>query len=129
MHRLICKKQLFKFNTLINRQPMVTSLQSWTKAVGTVLQYSYFSVISRFPLLKQSILFKIFLQFSPPPPTLYKVETRKKILDTRVQHCLWAEGRGWTPQKRKSVPRLLSMIVGSKFKTYCRRCYKFLGRL
>ena len=30
-----------------------------------------------------------------PPPTLYKVETRKKILDTCVQHCLWGEGKGW----------------------------------
>ena len=29
------------------------------------------------------------------PPTLYKVETRKKILDTRIQHCLCVEGRGW----------------------------------
>ena len=39
-------------------------------------------------------------------------------MDTRVQHCLWGEERGWTcanwktPQKCKSVPRLLSMIVG-----------------
>ena len=55
-----------------------------------------------------------------PPPTLYKVETRKKILDTCVQHCLWGEGRFWagvnrkTPQKRKSVPRLLSMIVDTR---------------
>ena len=53
-----------------------------------------------------------------PPPTLYRVETQKKIMDTRVQHCLWGEERGWTcvnwktPQKCKSVPRLLSMIVG-----------------
>ena len=51
-----------------------------------------------------------------PPPTLYKVETRKKILDTYIQHCLQGEGRVWTcvnwktPQKCKSVPRLLSMI-------------------
>ena len=42
-------------------------LQSWTKVLGTVLQYSYFSVISR-SLLKQCILFKIFLQFCLPPP-------------------------------------------------------------
>ena len=54
------------------------------------------------------------------PSTLYKVETRKKILDTRVQHCLWGEGRFWTgvnrktPQKRKSVSRLLSIIVGTR---------------
>ena len=30
-------------------------------------------------LLKQCILFEIFLQFSPPPPTLYKVETWNKF--------------------------------------------------
>ena len=70
-------------------------------------------------LLKQCILFEIFLQFSlPPPDTKLKLG---KILDTRVQHCLWGEGRGWTcvnwktPQKRKSVPRLLAMIVALLF--------------
>ena len=83
------------------------------QVLGTVLQY--FSVIFRFPL-KTLQRFRNFLAVLPPP-TLYKVETRKKILDTRVQHCLWGEGRGWTcvnwktPQKCKSVPRLLSMIV------------------
>ena len=88
------------------------NLQSWTKVLGTVLQYSYFSW---FPL-KTVHLFRNFLAVLPSP-TLYKVETRKKILDTRVQHCLWGEGRGWTcvnwktPQKLKRVPRLLSMIV------------------
>ena len=91
------------------------NLQSWTKVLGTVLQYSYFSVISRFPL-KTVHPFRNFLAVLPPP-TLYKVETQKKILDTRVQHCLWGEGRGWTcvnwktPQKLKRVPRFLSMIV------------------
>ena len=88
------------------------NLQSWTKVLGTVLQYSYFSW---FPL-KTVHLFRNFLAVLPSP-TLYKVETRKKILDTRVQHCLWGEGRGWTcvnwktPQKLKRVPRLLSMLV------------------
>ena len=67
-------------------------------------------------LLKQRILSEIFLPFSLPPPYT-KLKLAKKIVDTRVQHCLWGEGRGWTcvnwktPQKRKSVPRLLSMIV------------------
>ena len=84
------------------------------------MQYSYFSVILG-SLIKQCFLLEIFLHFSPPPPsppsTPYKVETQKKILDARVQHCLWGEGRGWacvnwkTPQKCKSVPRLLSMSV------------------
>ena len=65
------------------------------------------------------ILFEIFLQFSLPPHYT-KLKLGTKILDTRVQHCLWGEGRFWTgvnrktPQKRKSVSRLLSMIVGTR---------------
>ena len=55
-------------------------------------------------LLKRCILFENLLQFSFPS-TLYKVETRKKIMDTRVQNCLWGDGRGWTcvnvPQMQK----------------------------
>ena len=47
------------------------------KVLGTVLQYSYFSVISRFPL-KTVHPFRNFLAVLPPP-TLYKVETRKKF--------------------------------------------------
>ena len=64
-------------------------------------------------ILKQCIIFKSFIVFPSPPYTKLKVG---KIVDTRVQHCLWSEGRGWawvnwkTPQKRESVPRLLSMI-------------------
>ena len=90
------------------------NLQSLTKVLGTVLQYSYFLSLLSF-LLKQCIIFEIFLQFSLAPP--YTKLKLGKILDTRVQHCLWGEGRGWTcvnwntPQKRRSVPRLLSMIV------------------
>ena len=87
------------------------NLQSWTKVLGTVLQYSYFS---RFPL-KTVHLVRNFLAVLPSP-TLYKVETRKNSGNT-VQQCLWGEGRGWTcvnwttPQKLKRVPRFLSMIV------------------
>ena len=44
--------------------------------LGTVLRYSYFSVIRRFPL-KTVHPFRNFLAVLPPP-TLYKVETRKK---------------------------------------------------
>ena len=61
--------------------------QSWTKVLGIVLQYSYFSVISRF-LLKTVQHFRNFVAVLPPP-TRYKVETRKKILDTRVQHVIF----------------------------------------
>ena len=45
-----------------------TKLQFWTKVLGTVLQYSYFSVISCFPL-KNSVSFsKFLLQYSFSPP-------------------------------------------------------------
>ena len=54
-------------------------LQSWTKVLGTVLRYSYFSVICRFPLktVHHSLNFLAVL----PSPTLYKVEleTRNKF--------------------------------------------------
>ena len=61
--------------------------QCWTKVLGIVLEYSYFSVISRF-FLKTV---QRFLKFccSSLSPTLYKVETRKEILDTRVQHVIF----------------------------------------
>ena len=52
-------------------------IQSWTKVLGTVLQYSYFSIISRFPL-KAVHPVRHFLALLPPP-TLYKVETRKEF--------------------------------------------------
>ena len=71
-------------------------------------------------LLKQCILFEILLQFSLPPSY-----TKLKLgQNTRVQHCLWCEGRGWTSvnwktlRKCKSVLRLLSMIVGKKEPTF-----------
>ena len=74
--------------------------------------FCYFSV----PSLNSSAFWKF--SCSSLSPSRYKVETQKKILDTSVQHCLRGEGRDWTcvnwktPQKCKSVPRLLSMIVG-----------------
>ena len=58
------------------------------KKSRTVLQYSYFSVISRFPL-KTVHPFRNFLAVFLCP-ILYKVET----LDTRVQNSLWGEGSG-----------------------------------
>ena len=96
------------------------------KSLGLYCDILIFSIISRFPL-KQCILFETFLQFSPRPPPPIQSWNSEKILDTRVQHCLWGEGRGWTcvnrkmPQKRKSVPRLLSMIV------VCRHSIKLMS--
>ena len=63
--------------------------QDSDKVLGTTLQHSDYSVISGFPL-KTVHLFRNLLAVLSLP-TLYKVETRK-ILDTRVQHCLWGEG-------------------------------------
>ena len=95
--------------------PRTAKLQSWTKVLEKVMQYSHFSVISGF-LHNKLHPFRNFIAVLPPP-NLCKVENRKKILDTCVQHCLWGEGRRWacvnwkTPQKCKSVPRLLPLIV------------------
>ena len=92
-------------------------LQSWTKVPGTVLQYPYFSVISRFPL--KTVQLSVSSCSSPSPHPIQSWNS-EKILDTRVQHCLWGEGRSWTwvkwktPQKPKNVPRLLSMIVRAR---------------
>ena len=94
---------------------------SYTPGQKSLEQYYniyIFSVIYWFPLKTVHPFQNFFAVLSTP--TLYKVETRKRILDTRVQHCLWGEGRGWTcvnwktPQKQKSVPRLLSMIVDAR---------------
>ena len=52
-------------------------LNFWTKVLGTVPQYAYFSVISRFPLKMVHPLRK-FVEVLPPP-TQYKVETRKNF--------------------------------------------------
>ena len=67
-------------------------LQSWTKVPGTVLQYSYISVISRFPL-KTMHPFQNFLAVLPPP-TLYKVETLKKFWIHKSNIVGWGEGLG-----------------------------------
>ena len=53
-------------------------------------------------LFKQCTLLEIFLQFSLPSP--YTKVKLRKIVDTRVQHCLWGEGRGWTCMNWKTTP-------------------------
>ena len=84
-------------------------LQSWTKSLGQYCNIHIFlSFLPSFSKFSCSF-------FSPHPTQSWNSE---RILDTRVQNCLWGEGKGWTcvswktPQKCKSVPRLLSMIVG-----------------
>ena len=74
---------------------LLKKLQSWTKVLGKVTQYSVFSVILS-SLIEQCILFEIF--FSSPPPFAMSKLGIKKILDTPVHHFnwLWGEGRGGT---------------------------------
>ena len=69
-------------------------------------------------LLKRCILFENFSQFSLPSPyTKSKLEKKFWIYASNI---VCGEGGGrtcvdWkTPQKSKSVPRLLSMIVGRR---------------
>ena len=67
-------------------------------------------------LLKQCNLFGIFLQFSLPSPYT-KLKLGKKNSGYTRPTLFVGWGRDWTclnwktPQKRKSVPRLVSMIV------------------
>ena len=94
-----------------NQDSTILDKSPWD-STAIFIFFCHFSVRS---LLKQCIIFEIFLQFSVALP--YTKLKLGKILDTRVQHCLWDGGRGWTcvnwkmPQKRKRVPKLLSMIV------------------
>ena len=67
-------------------------------------------------LLKECVFLEIFLQFSLHPPyTKLKLGTNSEYARPTL---FVEEGRGWTcvnwktPQKSRSVPRLLSMIVG-----------------
>ena len=98
------------------------NLQSRTKVLGTVLQYAYFSVFSRFSL-KTVHHFRNFLALLPPPPYT-KLKLEKNSGYTRPTLFV-GKGRGWTcvnwktPQKRKSVPRRLSMIVDYTELLYC----------
>ena len=84
---------------------------------GTVLQYSYFSLISWFPL-KTVHLFGIFLEFSSPQPYT-KLKLWKNSGYTRPTLFVgWGEGLDLcelenAPETQK-CPRLLSMIVAYK---------------
>ena len=55
----------------------VINPQSWTKVLGTVLQYSYVSVTSVFPLTVNT--FRKFLAAPPPPPPHPTPNTKLKL--------------------------------------------------
>ena len=106
-HRKSEENRLFqktRIQTILDKSP-------WD-STAIFIFFCYFSV----PSLNSSA----FSKFSCSSPSPHPIQSwnSEKVLDTRVQHCLWGEGRSWTcvnwktPQKRRSVPRLLSMIVG-----------------
>ena len=70
-------------------------IQSWTKVLRTVMQYSYFAVISQFRH-KTVHPFSKFSCRSPSHHPIQSWNSEKFWLHVRVQHCLWGEGRGWT---------------------------------
>ena len=97
-----------------NRSSVQTTIldkRSWD-STAIFIVFSHFSG----PALN-SASFSKFSCSSPSPHPIQSWNSEKN-LNIRVQHCLWGKGRGWacvnwkTPRKRKSVPRLLSMIVG-----------------
>ena len=96
----------------------LTALQSWTKVLRTVLQYSYF--LSFFgSLLKHCILLEIFLRFALPPPYT-KLKLEKDSGYTRPRLFVgWGEGLDLCELENapecKRIPRLLSMIVSYLF--------------
>ena len=51
--------------------------------------------------IKQCILFEIFLQFSPPPPTLYHAEIWDKFTSNIVCGVRGGVGPGKSPEMRK----------------------------
>ena len=82
-------------------------------------QYSNIHIFVPFlgSLLKQCILFEIFLQFSLPPPYT-KLKLRKNSGLTRpILFVVWGEGLDLRELENapepQSVPRLLSMIAES----------------
>ena len=100
-------------------------LQSWTKVLGTVMQYSHCFVILG-SLIKQCILFEIFLQVSLPPPYT-KLNLGKNSGYTRpMLFAGWGEGLGQgeleNAQKCRRVPTLLSMIVVLAVAKGCLSC-------
>ena len=95
-HRKSEENRLFqktRIQTILDKSP-------WD-STAIFIFFCYFSV----PSLNSAAFSKF--SCSSRSPTLYKVETRKEILDSYIQHCLWGERRGWTyvnwktPQKCK----------------------------
>jgi len=94
-------------------------LQSWTKVLGTVLQYTSSAVISRFPL-KTVQPFRNFLAVLPPPPYT-KLKLGKNSRYTRPTLFVgWGAGGvgpvwiGKRPRNAKVSQHFFSMIVGYK---------------
>ena len=88
-HRLWVPMSLL-YNSRYNGTPSgrfrYLDLQSWTKVLRTVMQYSYFTVISQFRLKTVHPFSKFSCRSPSPPYTKLKLE---KILDTRTRPTLF----------------------------------------
>ena len=100
--RYLCRVTPYAYNKVVK-------CNSWLLVNATILDKSPWDSTEIFiflgSLLKQCTLFEISYSSTFPHPM--QSWNSEKILDTRVQHCLWGEGRGWTcvnwktPQKCK----------------------------
>ena len=82
-------------------------LLTLSTGVGTVMQFSYFSVISQFTHNTVHPYRNVLTV--PPPPPYTKLKVEKKNRCTRVQHCLWGEervGPVWIGKR----PRIVDLI-------------------
>ena len=80
------------------------NLQLWTNVLGTVIQYSHFSVVSWFPYKTVHHLRNFLAVLFPTPANLYKVEIRETILDTCAQHLFvgWGQRMGLCSELRNT---------------------------
>ena len=84
--------------------------QSWAKSLGQYCNIHIF--LSFLGSLINSASFSKFCCSSPSPPHPIQNWNSEKILDTRVQHCLWGEGRGWTNKiKYVSIKYVFKTII------------------
>ena len=96
--------------------PTILDKRSWD-STATSIFFCHFSIPLKTVHLFQNFVAVLPPLPPPPPPPPYTKLKLRKNLETLVQHCLWGEKRSWTfvnwktPQKSKSFPRLLSMMV------------------
>ena len=87
-------RQSWKYKSVLALSVIIIIYNHGQKSLGEQCNIPFFCH-SGFPI-KQCILFEINFSCSSPSPHPIQSWNSEKILDTRVQHCLWGEGRCWT---------------------------------